>query len=172
MTAPRSRKARDRRRPLLLERMERRDLMTVFTVSNNGDSGGGTLRDAITQANANPGVDQIFINLPIDQLKISPLSPLPTLTDPGTTIDATTRQAGYNKLAPKPLVILDGSVAGTGSPALTITGGNSTVEGLVIQNWSGSGAAGISISAGGRDVIQGNYIGTSATGNSAAGQRR
>jgi hypothetical protein len=37
--------------------------MSTFTVSNTNDSGAGSLRDAINQANANPGADTIVFSL-------------------------------------------------------------------------------------------------------------
>ena len=48
---PRSARRGHRSRPRL-ESLERRSLLATFTVTSNADSGAGTLRDAITQANA------------------------------------------------------------------------------------------------------------------------
>ncbi|QDV53622.1 choice-of-anchor Q domain-containing protein [Gimesia fumaroli] len=42
-----------------VERLEDRTLLTAFTVVNTNDSGAGSLRDAIEQANANAGADTI-----------------------------------------------------------------------------------------------------------------
>ena len=36
----------------------------TFTVTTNADSGAGSLRQAITDANANPGADTINFNIP------------------------------------------------------------------------------------------------------------
>lgn len=49
---------------------------------------------------------------------------------------------------------------------LQLTGGASTVQGLVINRF---GANGIAISTGGNNVIRGNFIGTNATGTAALG---
>nr|WP_290856299.1 thrombospondin type 3 repeat-containing protein [Flaviramulus sp.] len=51
---------------------------TTFTVTNNGDSGLGTLREAITQANSTPGNDIIEFSTP---LNISLSSNLPQITE-------------------------------------------------------------------------------------------
>jgi hypothetical protein len=55
----------------------------VFFVTNTNDSGAGTLRQAIIDANANPGADTISFNIPgTGPHKIQPLTPLPHFTDP------------------------------------------------------------------------------------------
>src|SRR4051812_46823965 len=68
---PRSRRGTRRRQALqsaLFEQMEERTLLSSFVVTNTGDNGGidpapnastGTLRQAIVDANANPGSDAI-----------------------------------------------------------------------------------------------------------------
>src|SRR5439155_20528636 len=62
-------------------------------------------------------------------------------------------------------IVLDGSQAGA-VDGLVIGGGNSTLRGLVIDNFaSGSG---IVLNGSGNDVVIGNFIGTDVTGESAA----
>ena len=39
-------------------------IAATFTVTNINDSGGGSLRQAILNANANPGADSIHFNIP------------------------------------------------------------------------------------------------------------
>ena len=65
---------------------------------------GVTFRDAITQANSNPGPDVISFNLP-GAAQIHLTSPLPAITEP-VRIDGTT-QPGY---AGSPLLQIDGSL--------------------------------------------------------------
>jgi hypothetical protein len=64
----------------------------TYTVTNTNDSGAGSLRQAIIDANANPGTDTIDFNIPCGGgvCTITPTSPLPTLTDDDTTIDGYT----------------------------------------------------------------------------------
>src|SRR4051794_19733889 len=82
---------------LRFERLEDRTLLATFVVSNTADSGTGSLRDAITQANntsLHPGLDTINFNIaPGGVQTIRPASPLPTITDP-VVIDGTT-QPGF-----------------------------------------------------------------------------
>lgn len=66
-----------------------------FIVTNKGDAGPGTLRDAILKANANPAgsIDRIFFNLPGTDLTdrtITVTSGLPELK-PGLVIDGTSQ---------------------------------------------------------------------------------
>src|SRR5437667_4758637 len=59
----------------------------TFTVTTTDDAGAGSLRQAILDANANPGADTITFNISGSGLHtISPLSVLPDITDP-VTID-------------------------------------------------------------------------------------
>ena len=41
-------------------------LLSTYTVTSTNDSGDGSLRWAITQANSNPGEDTIYFNIPAD----------------------------------------------------------------------------------------------------------
>src|SRR4051812_46536986 len=65
LTAIFSRRPRSQRsnkphsRRLFLESLEDRSLLSTFTVLNTADSGGGSLRQAIVDANANLGGDTI-----------------------------------------------------------------------------------------------------------------
>ena len=51
----------------------------IFNVVNGNDSGAGSLRQAILDANSAPGLDQISI---ADGLAVTLVTPLPTFTDP------------------------------------------------------------------------------------------
>jgi uncharacterized repeat protein (TIGR01451 family) len=133
---------------------------TSYIVTTNNDSGAGSLRDAIDQANINPGADIISFNLPTGQLKISPLSELPILTD-DITIDGTT-QPGFAGI---PMVELDGTNAGTAN-GLQFDSVTGSIQSLVINNFQQGGAINIVNS----DTISiiGSYLGTNNTGTTAA----
>jgi streptogramin lyase len=109
-------------------------VQTGFVVTNANDSGPGSLRQAILNSNATPGVDTITFAVGSGVQTIKPTSALPTVTDP-VVIDGTT-QPGYGG---KPIIVLDGSLAGAGATGLLIAAGNSTVRGLVIDNFNGTG---------------------------------
>jgi len=151
-----------KRSRLRLEFLEDRRLLSTFTVTNSLDSGTGSLRQAILDVNANPGLDTIAFDLEKStSLTIQPLSALPTITNP-VVIDGTS-QPGYKG---QPLIELDGSDAGMNTVGLRIQAGGSTVRGLVINRF---GNHGISLEIHGGDVIQGNYVGTDAAGMNALG---
>ncbi len=102
------------------------DTLTVtalLVVTNTSDSGPGSLRQAILNANANPGVDTIDFAIPGTGVHtISPASALPTITDPVVIDGYTQPGASPNTLANGDnavlLIELDGSNAGAGSPGL------------------------------------------------------
>jgi parallel beta-helix repeat protein len=132
---------------------------TAFVVTNTNDEGAGSLRRAIEDANAAPGADAIAFAIPGGGVhRIAPESPLPAITSP-VTIDGTT-QPGF---AGSPLVELDGIDAGE-SNGLVIEAGDSVVRGLVINRFS---VHGIEIVGDGGNVVEGNYLGTDATGTAA-----
>ena len=131
-------------------------------VTNTSNSGAGSVRQAILDANASAGADVIsFAVAGAGVQTITLLSPLPAITGP-TTIDGTT-QPGF---AGTPLIELNGNgIVGNG---LTVSGPDTTIRGLVINRFVG-GWAGISITGASATnaVVQGNYIGTNAAGTAA-----
>ncbi len=124
----------------------------IYMVTNTNDSGANSLRDAITQANANPGADTIVFSIGSGAQTISPASPLPLSSGP-ITFDGT-QQIGF---AGTPLIRLDGVNAGVGSAGLRIDAGPSTVKGLIISRFGGDG---LYFTAGSGHVIKGCYLGT------------
>ena len=135
---------------------------STFTVSTTNDSGPGSLRDAITLANLNSGADVIDFNiLPGGAQTINPLTALPTIIDP-VTIDGTT-QPGF---AGTPIIQLNGTGLPPGTNGLLVTGGNTTVRGLVINRFGGNADA-IEFQTNGGNIVEGNFIGTDLSGNSA-----
>lgn len=128
-----------------------------------------TLRAAIEEANAlanSGGPDQIHFNIPFPEVAphtIPPASPLPDVTE-AVIIDAATEPDFLGT----PVVELDGTSAGT-VDGLRITAGGSTVRGLAIHSFEGSG---ISLQTGGGNTIVGNRIGTNVAGTAALANLR
>ena len=130
---------------------------TTFTVTSTADSGPGSLRDAIIDANASTGLDTLVFDIGAGLQVISPLSPLPAITDP-IIIDAMPHVARDGS----PRVVLDGTNAGPGAAGLYISAGHSTVRGLAVGNFD---ADGVVLSSHGANVLEGNYIGVDANGS-------
>src|SRR5262249_8555486 len=132
-----------------------------FVVTNANDHGAGSLRQAMLDANATPGLDTITFNIPGGGIQtINLLIGLPTVTDP-VVIDATT-QPGY---AGSPLIELNGSQAGTAAIGFQVTAGGSTIRGFAIGGFSNN--PGILLTVNGGNTIQANYIGLDPTGTVA-----
>ncbi len=128
-----------------------------FTVSNTNNSGAGSLRQAILDANAASGLGIIDFNIPGSSgLTISPSGALPGISN-RITIDGTT-QAGF---AGTPLVELNGSSVGAGADGLRIFAGHCTVRGLVINRFNGNG---ITLLLGDENHIEGCYLGLNRLG--------
>src|SRR5690349_3291125 len=82
----------------------------TYTVSNTGDSGAGSLRQAIQAANARPGMDQIVFNIPGAGIHtISLAASLPDITDP-ITIDGYTQpgaRANTDSVADNAILLIE-----------------------------------------------------------------
>jgi hypothetical protein len=130
---------------------------SVFVVTSAGNSGAGSLRQAILDANARPGADSIVFNIPGSGAHtITLFTALPTISDP-VTIDGST-QPGFTGI---PIIELNGSQAGANVDGLRITAGSSVVSWLVINRFSSDG---VELSGNGGNIIKGCFIGTDATG--------
>jgi hypothetical protein len=139
-----------------IEPLETRLLMAVFTVSITNDSGDGSLRQAILDANASAGTDLIAFDIPgAGPHSIQPLSMLPAISDPAT-ID------GFSQPGASPgnlKIELRGSVGV--DRGLVITAGSTLVRGLVINRFPEHA---IRLETGDGNRIEGNFLGTDVTG--------
>ena len=146
------------------------DIGSTFLVSTTADSGPGSLREAITQANQTPGADTIRFDIRDPLVNgahtITPRSALPVITDT-VWLDAS-REPDALALG-RPVVELVGSDAGGSSSALVLADGSdgSLVRGLVVHQFGG---AAIQVREGADGVaLAGLRIGTDVTGMSAPG---
>lgn len=131
----------------------------TFTVSNLSDSGAGSLRDAITAANAAPGADTI--NFTTGAGTINLLTPLPAITD------TVTINAGAT-----PTVELDGSgtSATSASIGFYVRAGGCQIQGFIINGFKGDAGIRMDTDGTGTDngnTIIANYIGTNTAGTAA-----
>jgi CSLREA domain-containing protein len=177
-----------------VESLEQRALLSTITVNSTEDTNARdnniTLREAILLANGDllygqlstqeqslldapptPGPNTIVFNIPGNGVQtIMPTSPLPTITE-SVTIDATT-QPGYSP--GQPLIDIDGTTQSGDTAGLDFTVGGNTVKGLIIDNFpnyglrlEGTGDVTHGLGPGLNNIVQGNFIGTDASGKSA-----
>ncbi|MGC8639322.1 MAG: beta strand repeat-containing protein [Isosphaeraceae bacterium] len=163
------RPARSRRRRWLprLERIEERILLSPFTVTNTNDSGPGSLRQAILDSNANPGLNTIGFAITGGSAPyvINVQSALPGITGP-VVINGES-QPGY---AGTPIIEINGG-GNIGDGLLLAQGSDgSTIEGLDIVNFPDSSftdGAGIHIQSS-NNLIVSNWLGPGPSGQTAA----
>jgi hypothetical protein len=143
-------------------------------VTNTNDSGPGSLRQAILDANASSGSDTIAFNIPgVGPHTLQPSSALPHITDP-VLIDGYTQPGARPNTNPPGQGInavlsieLDGdNLRGSTGNGLHIRAGASTVRGLVINRFPGLGVV---LSSPGGNRIEGNFIGTDVAGTTPLG---
>src|SRR5262245_16252994 len=164
--------------PLSLLALEDRISPAVIPVTNTFDSGPGSLRQALIDSNTSIGVlDTVTFNIPTSDagyqsgppavFTIQPVSALPTITDP-VVIDGYSQPGAAQATTSTNATLLSelsGATAGANVNGLTITGGGSTVQGLVVNRFGGDGIRLQSAN----NVVAGNYIGTNVAGSAALG---
>jgi len=136
----------------------------AIQVVNTNDSGTGSLRQAVLDANAAPG-SSITFAIPGSGVHVITLTTGQLEIDHSMTIDGYTQTgASPNTLAVgNNAVILIEIDAGNASSIFNIIGGSSLIQGLSMVN---SSIAIASNSAG--NVIRGNFVGVDHTGNVAS----
>ncbi|MCI0536805.1 MAG: choice-of-anchor D domain-containing protein, partial [Verrucomicrobiales bacterium] len=143
-------------------------LANTYTVTHINDSGAGSLRQAILDANANPGLDNISFNIPgTGPHTIAPSYELPFITNPVVIDGYTQPGASANTLSVGNNAVIkiqiDGVKTSYHGLILHFSSDGSTIRGLAIYRFP---LHAIEISSWGC-TIAGNYIGTDATGTAS-----
>ena len=156
-------------------------------IVNNNNTGQGSLRQFITNANAlsNAGMAQAGMQAGIDNAvfmladgtsrpglkaayasqftsgvaSINVTTALPTITEP-IILDAGL-QPGYTSV---PMIELNGTGTSAGTSGIRITAGSSKVRGFIVNRFT----EGITLTTVGNNIITGNYVGTNSTGTAAS----
>lgn len=137
----------------------------VHLVTNTNDSGPGSLRQAIIDANADGTTPRVInFSIGVGVQTIQPLTALPALTASNILIDGSS-QPGW--AAGSPVIILDGTSSAFSFDGITINGTNNcTIQDLVINNGFNSG---ITITGNANNnAVYGCFVGTDETGTVAA----
>lgn len=156
-TRPIRRKAGARK--LILEALEDRTVPTTYTVFNTGDSGADTFRQAIIDANDNPGPDDIRFDV-AGTITLTSGS-LPDIIDE-VNIDATLSALYIDR----PVVQVD--FGNFGGLNFVRGSSNSALRGLSLVNAADAGA---SFSDVGNVVVAANYIGIDLDGTTVRANR-
>ncbi|HLO59988.1 MAG TPA: right-handed parallel beta-helix repeat-containing protein [Bacteroidales bacterium] len=139
-----------------------------LTVTNTFDSGEGSLRQAIQEAEENPGTDTVKFNIPEDDPGynvsqkvwiIQPLTSFSYLSAGNTIIDGTTQTLNVGNTNPTgPEIMINGTdVAGTG---FVLFSDSNAIKGVIINGFEYSAIQVM----GDWNRITGNYLGCSASG--------
>ena len=145
----------------------------TFNVTSTADSGGGSLRQAILDANGNPGADTIAFGIVGSGVHTIPLTaPLPAITEL-VTIDGYTQSGSSANTLPVGQglntvlrIAVDGAAA-TGA-CFTISASDVIVRGLVIHSCD----VGVAFTSGAFDTskVEGCFLGTDASGGARVDQ--
>ncbi len=147
-----------------------------IVVTTTSDSGPGSLRQAVEEANASPGPDVIRFRIPTSDpgfangvFTIRLQSPLPEIRDGGVTIDGESQIAFTGATnGDRPVILLSGEATGSVS-GLVLASDRNVVRRLILARFTGADQAALVIRGGAENVIEGCLIGTSATGSGPAG---
>lgn len=142
---------------------------SVLTVTTTNDSGAGSLRQAILDANSAPELPHVIVfSIGSGVQTIKPVSALPTITASYTLLDGTT-QPGWS--TNNPVIVINGSLLTPYTyDGLTLSGvNNCVIQGLVVN---GDFNNGITITDGGvgsnYNTITQCFIGTNQAGTAAS----
>lgn len=128
----------------------------VFTASNLNDSGAGSLRQAILDANASAGADEIRVQAGVGTINL--LTPLPAITE---TVSLINFDVGSGRVELNGIATRDGASPSIG---FDVQAPNCEIRGFAINRF---GDAGIRVGqSGSGTVIHQNYIGTNIDGDS------
>jgi len=142
----------------------------TFTVTNTSDGGPGSLRQAILDANANPGLDTIAFAIPGSGVHVIAIASALEVTDP-VLVD------GYSQSGASPNTLAVGDDAairieidgGSVNPILALFTGSSgsTARGLSIVQAPGGGTM-LTVQSS-NNLIAGNFVGVHADGMTLGG---
>jgi len=149
----------------------------TFTVTNTSDSGPGSLRQAITDANANAGLDTIAFNVSGARCDgggictISPATVLPDIVSPvlvdGYTQPGSSPNTNVQGALNTVLKIVISSAGAPGQNGLVLSTGSdgSTIRGLVIN---GGFNYGILSSLSNGNTVRGCFVGVNGAGSATS----
>jgi hypothetical protein len=137
----------------------------TFTVTTTADSGPGSLRQAILDANANAGLDTIAFSIPGGGVQTITVGSELTITD-AVLIDGYTQPGSSpntDERADNAVLLID--LQGSASDGLVVSGGAAEIHGLVLHGFQNA----INLGAAGGSLVAGCFVGPLPSGVSAPG---
>ncbi|MCE7931425.1 MAG: hypothetical protein DYH17_08625 [Xanthomonadales bacterium PRO6] len=131
----------------------------TFIVGNTADSGAGSFRDALNQANSDGEASSIDFAPVLAGQTIVLANLLPNLTEAGTTIDGDLDDDCSADIG------IDGSAVGPGGPGLWLQGGGHTIRGLALFGFQNDGTLRINSDG---NVVECSLIGVRLDGAAVA----
>jgi predicted outer membrane repeat protein len=153
-----------------------------FQVTNNNDNGPGSLREAIIDANANPGMDLISMSA---NGTLQLLNPLPTITDPVTILGPLSGPFAIDgnhsfrvldiaavEVTLSDLIVQNGFVTGASANGAGIrAGGSLTLHNVTISNNMAQSHGGGLYTTGNLTITNGIFQNNSSTNGTGGGIR-
>jgi len=149
----------------------------TLLVTTTNDSGPGSLRQAVLDANTSAGPDDIIFNIPSTDpgfasgvFTIHLASPLPVITGGSVTIDGSTQIAFTGPTnGQDPVIAIDGAGAGVAS-GFVLHSDHNVIRRLIIARFNMPGQEAIAIQNGASgNLVEGCFIGTNSAGTTAVG---
>lgn len=151
-------------------------------IVNTLDSGQGSLRQFISNANAVAGANTSQFNIPTSDpnfntivagaFTVQPLSALPSLADSATALDGVTQEINQgDQRAGLPDIVIDGSL-NPASIGIHLSASFSTVRKLDVRAFNGASGFGLVLdgtASGDSNLIADNYLTANSPGNGTVG---
>ena len=150
------------------------EVLLSFVVSNTNDSGIGSLRQAIADANdadATSVIEFQIVTAGNEAATIQPESALPPLSNPNHPVIINGRTQSLFEAdgsGDAPRIVVDGRRAGEGVDGITSTTDRNRIHHLNFQQFDGHG---IAVTGGSAAVVADNYVGTDTSGTIARGNQ-
>ena len=139
----------------------------TFTVTTTADSGAGSLRQAVLDANGNPGTDNIVFNIPGAGVHTIEITSSIAVTDP-VVVDGYTQSGSSPNTDPAAfngvIMIEIRAGSGYGGLGIVVSGGTLEIHGVTLNGFYGA----LQFAAAGGSFVGGCFLGLDASGARAA----
>jgi len=139
----------------------------IYTVTTTADSGAGSLRQAVLDANSNPGIDTIAFNIPGSGVQTITFASEIDVTDP-VVIDGYTQPGSSPNTDPavsNAVILIDLQGADGSQNGLMVTAGTLEIHGVALRHF----ATALGFMSGGGSFVGGCFVGPLPSGLTSDG---